>query len=152
MKKFVFPLETLLRVRRQHEDVAKRDFALALGRQSRAEEAVREIDRRTAEARAELAALQKGSVDVGKIVSYYRFLSGQEVRRRGALEELKKLEKATETERSKLVEARREKRVVEILKEKHYKRYLQEEDKREQKEIDDVVSTRAAARAMRGEA
>ena len=72
MKKFVFPLETLLRVRRQHEDVAKRDFALALGRQSRAEEAVREIDRRTAEARAELAALQKGSVDVRKIVSYYR--------------------------------------------------------------------------------
>jgi flagellar FliJ protein len=148
VKRFTFSLETLLRVRRQREELARRDFALALGERTRQEAVLSGIDEEAARARTGLSELVTGRFRLQKVLLYYRYLSGLKLERERGEEKLAELTRVTEEEREKLVQASREKKVVELLREKHYKRYLREADRLEQRELDDVVSSRAARRAM----
>jgi flagellar FliJ protein len=148
MKKFKFNLETLLKVRRSREDIAKRNFAAAASAEAAQKARIASLDAETARTREFLRSISSGTIKVEKILTAQRFLSGQAMRRMSAVERLADLHAVTESKRGALIEARRGRRAVEILKEKHYKRYLLEADREEQKTLDEMVSSREAVKAM----
>ena len=148
MRRFNFPLETLLRVRKQKEEIARRDFAVALGKKVAQEELISSILDAARLAGEEFAAAGVGTLRVDDILAFHRFISGQAARYAEARDELSSLFERMEDARGVLVETRKLRRAVEILREKHYRRYVKEVGREEQKELDEVTSNREAMKAM----
>jgi flagellar protein FliJ len=138
MRKFRFSLEGLARVReldvRSHEvELAKTRAALAEAERARAG-AADALRRSVAQAPA------------GTVV-HVRHLLDLDADRRRLAHELKREEQrlegtslALETERERLMEARRDARVVEMLRDRRYLEFLQAVTREEQKMTDEVAA------------
>lgn len=150
MKKFVFELESVLRLR-EHEE---RERQLDLARVEREREALERRLREVHEsARAEREALRAdlsrgGSVKVSDVRA--RSAAGMHllvVAQRLAVELAGSMERCRAS-RSKLAEATAARRAVDLLRERRYEAWRREALKREQAELDDLsMSMGRAARS-----
>ncbi|MBI2566379.1 MAG: flagellar export protein FliJ [Candidatus Schekmanbacteria bacterium] len=141
MKKFSFPLEKLLRHREALRQAAERDLgaAIAVAREheQRVQQALAELAERHAELGRQLAEAHYVDVEgLRRQESYLLWLERHILTLRQAL---RRAEEQAEAARQRLVEARREERAVEILKEKALKRYRQDVAREEQVMIDEAV-------------
>jgi len=139
-RRFNFPLETVLNVRRLHEREAKRKLAAKraeLARLDQLDEATRgEIANRQTEI---LRAQQTGTVDPRDLSRGWAWIAHlrrtmqqrQQVRER-ELAELAKLQDAFR-------EARRETRVIEKLRERRWTTYKRDRDRHEQAVADEMA-------------
>jgi flagellar protein FliJ len=145
MARFTFRLEKLLALRERHRH--EREMALAQARQ-----AVRILDDQLAAltdeqaANQELArlALQKGSLEVDRLLDAHRYellLAGQE---RHLKQQRQRIEHEAERRRLALVEADRQVKVLEKLRERQLQAFVHEEQRREINELDEVAQRRVA--------
>ncbi|MGC8764359.1 MAG: flagellar export protein FliJ [Brevinematia bacterium] len=138
MKRFKFNLEKLLEIRQKKEELQKANLAKASGAYQ-----------------AELNKVEKIKNNVKEYKKYYigekknltvenlRFIENIVNNASKAIENLKPVIEEKKAKMEKELELynqlRRDKRVVEILKEKSYKKYLEEAGREEQKNIDEIA-------------
>jgi flagellar FliJ protein len=143
MAKFKFRLESLWKLREAERDERRAQ----LGEATRARQVLAEqLDEKTAELEQLRTrygdAAAPGRVEIDRLLHAQRF----EVVVRGELDGLRQqtrmLDEEIERRRLALVEADRQLRVLEKLKEKQQERFRREQDRREMKELDEMAARR----------
>ncbi|MEK7356032.1 MAG: flagellar export protein FliJ [Bdellovibrionota bacterium] len=141
--RFLFSLESLLDHRRRLEEVAQKEWAEAQGK---VDAAVAQLGRyydQVDEARTRSAAIEtQGGAQTGALISIDEFIGGQKYRieaQRAVIRELK-----TEAERLQeiLIEAAKETKTLEKLKERQLADFNVKRRKAEAKANDELIVTR----------
>ncbi len=137
---FRFSMQNILNMKEKLEDQAKNEYAQANARLLREQEKLEKIVARREEAREKLKLVLCETLSVDEIRT-----------RENAVEVLKfyamqqqlavmRCEKEVEVAREKLSEAMKERKIFEKLREKAFEEFVFEEKKREQKEVDELMS------------
>lgn len=138
MKKFKFKLETVLKVKIRVEELRQKELKEA---EVRREQARRQLIQRQEEVQATVANYREqfqASIDLNKANDYHRFLLWLNKQVELAMQRLEQCEQEVRERRLKLMEATREKKVLEKLKEKAYEEYKAEELREEIKFLDEL--------------
>lgn len=142
MKKFSFNLENLLRHRRNIEErektaLSRIQFNLLTEQRKR-----EQIARKNLEALVELESLRRASAGQEELRFYYPYL--ERLRHEAELSDqsIVRLEKELHEQKSAVLTASRNKKVIEILKSRKKSEFLAEVDRQEQKAIDEMVVSR----------
>lgn len=151
MKRFNFKLEPLLRVRRMQEERALGELARVMRRVNE-QESVRDQARRNVEeemARFEARYREEFQIDLYQI--YDRYLERLQTEAAEAGKRLEAMRPEVEQEMAKAMEARRGRRIVEIIKERKKAEYDHARRKAEAKELDEMNRLRRDVERARAE-
>lgn len=140
MAKFIYRMQSILDIKEKMEEQAKNEFARARLRLNEEEEKLKMLEDRKAAYEQQGRKLQESSLNVQKILENCN-----------AIERIKEFiaiqKKAVTTAQAQLEDARRrlqnamqESKTQTRLKEKAFEEFLKEENARESKEIDELVS------------
>lgn len=140
MAKFIYRMQSILDIKEKMEEQAKNEFARARLRLNEEEEKLKMLEDRKASYEQQGRKLQESSLNVQKILENCN-----------AIERIKEFiaiqKKAVTTAQAQLEDARRrlqnamqESKTQTRLKEKAFEEFLKEENARESKEIDELVS------------
>ena len=142
-KRFIFRFDTLLKIRRQREEHEQRVVARRLLQIDSVQRQISAIERQIQEETASLRAThQPGPIDLQRAMRYRRWLSRLH---KGALEgeaRMRFLEARLAQERVALLEATRQRRVLEKLRERQLEKYSRQQEQIEAKEADDMANVR----------
>lgn len=142
MGRFIFSMQNLLNMKEKLEDQAKNNYSQANMRLMEAQEELERLKRRKQDAEDRLREQMMAILDI------------EEIRRREDAVEIIKMyvnqqqlvviqrEKEVEVARNHLNEAMKERKTFEKLREKAFEEFLIEENIKEQKEVDELVSYR----------
>jgi flagellar FliJ protein len=144
MKKFVFRLETLLYHRRNIEERERIKFSRIRGELLAELDHLETLQAKHAETRSELALKKSGECDSREISWFYRFLDRLSLEMAVARERIAQLERELEVQKQIMIEASRDKKMIENLRLKKEKEFLVSLERQEQKSIDEIVVTRFA--------
>ena len=142
MKAFRFRLEPILTLRSWEEERARAAYGQALQQETRFVEALRQADARIEAAvdawRRELAA----SAPAGERALRWRHLLGLERERVDIVQKVLSARRIREQKMKVLVEAHRRVRILENLSAKQRQKHFHEAHRREEKELDELVTAR----------
>lgn len=149
MKRFEFELEGVLDHRRHLEEKSKREFALAARVVEEKRQELVALHQAIRSERDGLAQATRGQIDLGNVLTRYRYLGRLHLTIGELHLAIAKGERALEGRRAELVEARRARRVLERLRERRLSEHHAEEERQEQRATDEVAGQvgRRAARA-----
>jgi flagellar FliJ protein len=142
MKKFSFNLETLLRHRKNIEErektaLSRVQYCLQSEQQRRDQ-----ISRKNVETLSELETLRRECAAQEELRLYYPYLDRLRHEAEASAQNIVKLEKELQDQKTVVLTASRNKKVIEILKSRKKSEFLIEADRQEQKVIDEMVVTR----------
>jgi len=142
MKKFVFKQEPLYEFRKLLEELSQIELAAALKRLDEEEAKLSVLKGIYRKSSGEADDLKEKGAPVSDISMYHDYLSA--VKRHIAEQEglLRKFREVFEKKRNELLDASRNKKVLETMKEKSYNDYIVQAEKIEQKITDDMVVSR----------
>ena len=139
MARFRFRFETVLQHRRTLEDACQRDLAKQLRQRMILQSQLRGMQQTIVESKQQLGGALVGRVDMPRIAQFARY-SGQTTQRAYALvAQLATIEKRIDQARRRLVEATRGRKAIDILRRRHYQRWLSEQERRQTVELDDLA-------------
>lgn len=140
MAKFFYRMQNILNLKYKLEEQAKMEFAVARRRLTEEEEKLEALFCRKREYEEEGRRLREDTLAVldilenrNAILQMDEFIELQKL-------EVAKAEEALEAERQKLQEVMQERKIHEKLREKAFEAFMKEENARESKEIDELVS------------
>ena len=142
MAKFVFSMQNILNMKEKLEDQEKNNFAQANLRLQEAVAEQEELEQRLAEAKKKLQQEVSDALDVRTIRSREDAVEILRMYVRQQILVVKQREKEVDVAREHLNEAMKERKTFEKLREKELEAFLAEENLREQKEVDELVSYR----------
>jgi len=146
MAKFTFRLQSYLGVKEQLEEQKKNEYGQALRRVEEEKQKKRLME----EERARMIVTFKESlttaINPADIRRYNNRLELLKNRIKEQQERIVEAEAAAELRRLELVEAMKERKMLEAVKEKSYETYLEEEKRAEQRVVDEIVSYQYAER------
>ena len=140
MSKFVYRMQNILNLKYKLEDQAKMEFAAARRRLTEEEEKLELLYRRKDGYEEEGRRLREDALAVMDILENRNAILQMEDFIELQKLEVAKAEEALETERQKLQEVMQERKVQEKLREKAFEAFMKEENAKESKEIDELVS------------
>jgi flagellar FliJ protein len=148
MKAFHFPLEKVLKLNAYREQEAKIDLGRAIGVLTEIENRIKAV----AEDR-DWAAAERFAPDNGarKSVQYERYIHRLDQTRDQLLEEAARAELTVEEKRNRYLEASRDRKVLDKLREKREKEYRKEVFTGETKDLDDISGGKTARMLVSGE-
>ncbi len=148
-KRFRFPLETVLKIRKRREDERKRVVARRLSGIARAEAQAASLrEQIDAELRAVRQARQAGVIDVVMIARHRHWLGRLQ---RGLLEEeahLRTLRAELAQDRAELAEASKQAKIIQKLKERQQQRYEYELARQDRIDADEMATARFVYRSV----
>ncbi len=147
MARFRFPLENILSMKAKLEEQAKNEYAQANMRLLAEQDKLELLEKRREEAKEKLKAILTEQLSVLEI---RRREDAVEVIKMYVMQQLltvKRCEKEVEVAREKLTEAMKERKTFEKLKEKAFDAFLKEQQKAEQKEVDEIMSYKYGTKA-----
>lgn len=137
---FRFRLQTVLEVRERMARLRQKEYAETLARRQALLAQTNEHERGLARAARQLDLANQSHPTVFAMQQY----SAYRERMKGEMalleEQLREQAQELEARRNALVEARREQRTLELLRDKELKRYEQAENRRERSTMDEVAS------------
>ncbi len=142
MNRFVFKLEPLFDYRQRLEEASQREFSEALILLEEEERKLVELQRAYIKGCEDLDRLKEDGGQAEELGMYGAYFYGLKSHIAEQEKIITEARAEFEARRAHLEEATKEKKVVETLKDKSYSTYLKELDKEEQKENDDLVSSR----------
>ena len=142
MAKVVFSMQNILNMKEKLEDQEKNNFAQANLRLQEAVAEQEELEQRLAEAKKKLQQEVSDALDVRTIRSREDAVEILRMYVRQQILVVKQREKEVDVAREHLNEAMKERKTFEKLREKALEAFLAEENLREQKEVDELVSYR----------
>ena len=140
MKKFSFSLERILKLRQQTEDERRR----ALGEVERRIYAERsQLQSLEGQRRAEQSAIRDvesgGPLDVRRVLNGRAYQAGLQARIARSLEALRALAVERQNRMNDYIEARKQRRVLEKLRERKHRQWRDETEREERMELDEVA-------------
>jgi flagellar FliJ protein len=139
MKKFKFTLQKLLDIREAFEKRIKNELAELVNLQNIERNKQIELQQRMLERKNVIRTLiQNKTFSYGEVMMYEKFTDSANKAINIAEYKIKKMEPGIQRVREKLVEASKEKKVVEKLKERKFKDYLYKLNREIAKENDDM--------------
>lgn len=140
MSKFIYRMQNILNIKYKLEDQAKTEFMLANQVLREEEEKLQKLKERKNGYEEEVRKLLQNNLQVERIkenreaiVRMSEFITEQ-------LDRVKEAQHQADLKAAKLTEVMQERKAQENLKEKAFENFLQEENARESKEIDELVS------------
>ena len=150
-KKFKYKLQSVLRYREIIEEERKRDFAQANRLVEEQKARAEALDAERYDLQDDLRTLTaSGEVRFEQMINTIRYLASLDAGIVTARREEERLRREMEGRRQAFVAARRDKRVLEILKDKRYESYQKEEEHQRQQVLDEL-SLRALRRRVNEE-
>jgi len=142
MKKFSFRLEKLLALKERIEALKRGEYGAAMQRVAEREKAIMALHaERTTTSADERCHLTGDNLNVARLQMYSRYFHHLRGQLLLSHEVKRSLEKKAEDKREEMVESSREKRTLERYKEKLRLRHIQELEKAEQAELDELGAT-----------
>lgn len=150
-KKFNFRLKTLLRIRESTRDERRLQLAQAYEAEEIILREKREVETTLEQLRAaSRAAVEPGEINVDHIMESQRFELVLRAQRDYAQKQHQLVQEEIERRRQVLVEANREVRVLELLREKLVARHRDEEARADIRRLDEVAQQRACREEIQG--
>ncbi|MFP4465474.1 MAG: flagellar export protein FliJ [Candidatus Goldiibacteriota bacterium] len=138
MKKFVFRFDTVLRVKEKKEEALKRELMHLTALRLEQEKIRKAVSRSSAEnLRMKNEEKQKGT-DIGRLIYYEQHLSVLRYRIVEAEKKIQELHKMADRKREEVVEASKEKKIFEKLRDRDYKIFNKNILAAEQKQLDET--------------
>ncbi|HEX7010487.1 MAG TPA: flagellar FliJ family protein, partial [Phycisphaeraceae bacterium] len=130
MTAFHFQYQSVLEYRRLVEDQRQRELAKHLRVRMILHDQLRAMQQTIRDSKQQLGEALVGRVDLDRIAGFARY-SGQAAQRaQQIVARLAQLEKLIETARQHLLEATKQRKALELLRDKHHQRWLQEQQRR----------------------
>jgi len=148
MAGFVFQYETLLRHRRTVEETRQRELSALMSRRVGMENELRSMQEMIGRSKRDLGGALVGSVDLERVSRFARYSGEVAFRAHGLVREIAGLERQVEAARRRLVAARRERRALELLRDRRLASWRREQTLRETAELDDLSAGVYARRSM----
>jgi flagellar FliJ protein len=140
---FKFSFEVLLDHRRKIEDAARREWNEAQAKVDAAKAELDEFYSQVDLARERVNLLEKkGGTHGGALISISEFISGQNIRIERHRLAMRDLISDAEAKRDTMIEAAKETKTLQKLKEKRLAEFKLKAKKHELKEVDDLIVTR----------
>lgn len=140
MAKFIYGMQSILNIKGKMEEQAKMEFAAARRRLDDEEEKLEALSGRKFAYEEEGRRLRKDSLHVQDILDNRNAIQAMEELIKNQQLQVKRAENMLELARVKLQEAMQERKTHEKLRENAFAVFMQEENARESKEIDELVS------------
>jgi len=147
MAKFTFKLEPLLAHRQRIEDERQRAMAQLLREKLILETQMRNHQQTISTDKRSMGDALVGHVDVDRIRRHAAHSGQVAVRLQQIAYRMYQLNQKVDESRRLLVEAMKQRKAVELLRDKQYKRWKAEQDRREARELDEI-GTRMYVRQM----
>jgi len=152
MQKFSFRLEKLLALKERLEALKRGEYGAAVHRVAERERAIRALhEERATVSVAERQHLAGDDINVARLQRYSRYFHHLRGNLLLSNEVKRSLQKKAEDKREEMVGASREKRTLERYKDKLRLRYIQEVERAEQAELDELGATQYVRRAHQKE-
>lgn len=142
--RFVFRLESVLRLRRRDEETAKKNLGLAVAREASERDALRSLEQELSDEVGAQAQARSGEIWAQGQALYLEWTRGQNLRIAAQRSACQAAADAVAKARSALVEARRAVQVLEKLKERRWAQWHLEQNRKEQSFASDVAAQRWA--------
>ena len=139
-KKFKFRLEPLLNIRKHKEKERQKELAEAQAQVLKQKTNIGAMDDHRLSTMDTQRTRLKGSISLAEALVCSRYLVKLKRDRMVGVELLNGLLKEEDVRRGRLIEAAKQRKIFEMLREKQEKRHLEEIDKADQKELDEVAS------------
>ena len=140
MAKFIFKMQSLLSIKEKLEDKSKTEYGKALNKLEEEKNILLSLENK----KQENIAMLKQSIETGvrpnHIDNINKYISFIDKKIQEQQENINKAEEIVEEKRLELLEAMKQRKVLEALKEKEKENYFKEELNKEQKIIDEIVS------------
>ena len=140
MAKFIYRMQSVLDIKQKLEEQAKNEFAKARLQLTLEEDRLQKLMERRNSYMEEGKKLRESSLNVRDILENRDAIENMKRLITAQQRTVKKAEEMLETAREKLTEAMKESKTQEKLKEKAFKTFMKEENARESREIDELVS------------
>jgi flagellar FliJ protein len=137
---FRFSLRKLLRLKEQIEDSVKNDLGIAIRALEYEKERLASIDAEISALNDEFRKACTGSIRTEKIKEIKAYLEVRHDDRKRQAAVVKNCEENVDKIREKLVNAMKERKVLENLREREFEKFRQQEGRDEQKLTDELVS------------
>ena len=148
MAKFRFELQAVLNARLRAEELQQRRVAELEASRRKLEDGLRARQARIGESRAQLRGRLMGAIDPSMLRGQANAsLAGMRDAQRVVLE-LAGIHRQLQSVMEELRAASRDRRAVEILKERRFEDWRREQDRREQAELDEIAVIRGSRRLM----
>ncbi len=142
MKKFAFPLETLLKYRRNLQEKEQAELFQVVARHRREQNHLEDLQKKHHEILAELAEQRSAGADYASTSWFYIYLDRLRFEMRRSAERILRLEQEVEGQKAILVEASKKKKILDSLKTRQRRTHIAAEEKEEQKLTDELVVVR----------
>lgn len=141
--KFSFPYDKLLDHRKMLEEIARKDYISARTQADDAEAKLRAMYDDVSSARDRAGRLEVMGGPQGPLLSLISdFIDGQKIRIERQRQTIRELLAVVEEKHEALIEAAREHKTLQKLKERRLKEFKRQLKKKELKEVDEMVTTR----------
>lgn len=140
MAGFKFSLQTLLSLKEQLEKSAKNDLGLAIQTLEKEKAKLASLDAGISHLTEEYRSAAMGAVDPARIREIKAYLETQYKARDKQKGVIKSCQENVDKIREKVVSLMKERKVLEKLKEKERERFMKEEELKERKITDELVS------------
>lgn len=140
MARFRFPLENILNMKEKLEEQAKNEYGQANARLISEQDKLNQLEIRLEGAKQKLKNVLQETLSVMEI---RKREDAVEIIKTYVMQQLlivKRCEKEVEIAREKLSEAMKERKIFEKLREKAFEEFMREEGRKEQKEVDELMS------------
>ena len=140
MSKFIYRMQNILNIKYKLEDQAKTEFMLANQVLREAEEKLQTLEIRKKGYEDAVRNLLQNQLQVDRIKENQEAIVRMEEFIRAQIVKVEEAARQVEIKAAKLTELMQERKAQEKLKEKAFEAFLQEENAKESKEIDELVS------------
>lgn len=140
MARFLYRMQNILNIKEKLESQARMDYAAARQKLSEEEEKLAGLRVRKADYETQIREYLEESLNVKQIIELYQAVETMKTLIAQQKEQVARAEIFLEEQRIKLTEIMQERKTHEKLKEKAFEEFLQEENARENKEIDELTS------------
>lgn len=137
--KFKFKMERVLNYKETIEDHKKNEFGTAQENLNNEEKKLNDITQYKENLKTE-KNLSANSTNAGNLAMYHNYINELEFKIKSQEKIVVKSQKEVEEAKEEMVDAVREKKMFEKLKEKEYEKHLYETQKKEEEVIDTIVT------------
>lgn len=150
MAQFQFRFQTLLAHHRRVEDQRQRELAKHLRTRLILHDQIRDMQDTIRDSKQSMADGLVGKVDLTRVGQFARYSGHAATRARQIVVKLAGLEKQIEDARQALLDATKQRKSLELLRDKHEAQWRYEQNRRETNELDELATTRFARQVMIG--
>jgi len=148
MAVFRFQFETVLRHRRSLEEARLRELRALADQRAAMQAEIRGLQEAITRSRRELGGSLIGKVDLVQVARFAQFGGQTRFRVQGIALGMAALERSIGQATQLVVEARRDRRALEVLRERRFEAWKREQDRREAVELDDLSAGVSARTVM----